>query len=41
MKNLFDDMAGDLESNKKLSHKVTELFLIGRKPHWLLYLNLI
>ena len=28
---LFDDMIVDIESNKKLSPKVTELFLRGRK----------
>ena len=28
---LFDDMIADMESNKKLSVKVTELFLRGRK----------
>ena len=28
---VFDDMTADIESNKKLSLKVTELFLRGRK----------
>ena len=28
---VFDDMIADMESNKKLSSKVTELFLRGRK----------
>ena len=28
---MFDDMIADMESNKKLSPKVTELFLRGRK----------
>ena len=28
---MFDDMIADMESNKKLSVKVTELFLRGRK----------
>ena len=28
---VFDDMIADMESNKKLSPKVTELFLRGRK----------
>ena len=28
---VFDDMIADMESNKKLSHKVTELFLRGSK----------
>ena len=28
---VFDDMVADMESNKKLSPKVTELFLRGRK----------
>ena len=28
---MFDDMIADMESNKKLSPKVTELFLSGRK----------
>ena len=28
---VFDEMIADMESNKKLSHKVTELFLRGRK----------
>ena len=28
---VFDDMIADMESNKRLSPKVTELFLIGRK----------
>ena len=28
---MFDDMTGDMESNKKPSTKVTELFLRGRK----------
>ena len=27
----FDDMIADMESNKKLNPKVTELFLRGRK----------
>ena len=27
----FDDMTADMESNKKVSPKVTELFLKGRK----------
>ena len=33
---LFDDMIADMESNKKLSVEVTELFLRGRKPSVLL-----
>ena len=28
---MFDDMIADMESNKTLSPKVTELFLRGRK----------
>ena len=28
---MFDDMIADMESNKKLILKVTELFLRGRK----------
>ena len=28
---MFDDMIADMESNKKLSFNVTELFLKGRK----------
>ena len=30
---VFDDMVADMESNKKLSPIVTELFLRGRKLH--------
>ena len=33
---VFDDMTADTESNKKLSHIVTELFLSGRKLNILL-----
>ena len=28
---MFDDMMADMKSNKKLSSKVTKLFLRGRK----------
>ena len=28
---VFDDLIDDMESNKKLSPNITELFLIGRK----------
>ena len=28
---VFDEMIADMESNQKLNHKVTELFLRGRK----------
>ena len=28
---VFDDLIDDMESNKKLSSNITELFLIGRK----------
>ena len=40
---MFDDMTADMESNKKLSPKVTELFLRGRKLNISLdlYYNLI
>ena len=33
---VFDDMIADIDSNKKLSPKVTELFLRGRKLNILL-----
>ena len=33
---MFDDMIPDMESNEKLSPKVTELFLKGRKLNILL-----
>ena len=40
---MFDDMIADMESNKKLILKVTELFLRGRKLliSLFLYHNLI
>ena len=33
---MFDDMIANMESNKKLNPKVTELFLRGRKLNILL-----
>ena len=33
---MFDDMIADMESNEKLSSKVTELFLRGTKLKFLL-----
>ena len=39
---MFDDMIADMESNKKLSAIVTELFLRGRKLNIsLFYLTII
>ena len=40
---MFDDMIADVESNKKLSPTVTELFLRGRKLNisLVLYYNVI
>ena len=40
---VFDDLIDDMESNKKLSSNITELFLIGRKLSisLVLYHNLI
>ena len=36
----FDDMTADMESNKKVSPKVTELFLKGRKLNiWLFFIS--
>ena len=36
---MFDDMIADMESNKKLSAIVTELFLRGRKLNISLFLS--
>ena len=37
---VFDDIIVDIESNKKLSPKVTELFLRGRKLNiWLVFIS--
>ena len=36
---VFDDMIADMESNKKLSAIVTELFLRGRKLNISLFLS--
>ena len=37
---MFDDMIADMESNKKLSAIVTELFLRGRKLNISLFISL-